>query len=182
MGVNVSATAWNGNATIRGPQGHLHLGHIMQPGALPPSPALSTTNGSYAIPDYNGGPQGYPMHPRAQGYNPQPIISPGPSQTPVPRQVDGEDPDFPRRVTTTKTAASLYDPSAGSASARPTSAVESIPTSARAVSAAAVNVDGLSPEEAIEAKLAALSVSAGIAIGPAPNKQVASYAKIVRRD
>lgn len=42
----------------------------------------------------------------------------------------------------------------------------------------------LSPEEVIEAKLAAVSLSAGVSIGPPPSKQpqTASYAKIVQRD
>ena len=43
--------------------------------------------------------------------------------------------------------------------------------------------DGVSPQDVIEAKLAALSVSAGISIGPPPVKaQAPSYAKIVRRE
>ncbi|WVQ80806.1 hypothetical protein IAT38_002912 [Cryptococcus sp. DSM 104549] len=42
---------------------------------------------------------------------------------------------------------------------------------------------GPSPEEIIEAKLAAVSINAGVSIGPPPVRPpVASYAKIVRRD
>ncbi|ODN94241.1 hypothetical protein L198_05096 [Cryptococcus wingfieldii CBS 7118] len=97
-----------------------------------------------------------------------------------------EDPDFPRRVPA-KAAPTLYDPSAPSGSlisggSRPPSvnANPRTPTSSRSMASGG----GLSPEEVIEAKLAAVSISAGVSIGPPPSRQnqAASYAKIARRE
>ncbi|OCF40324.1 hypothetical protein I317_05891 [Kwoniella heveanensis CBS 569] len=118
------------------------------------------------------------------------------------------DPDFPRRVPA-KTAPTLYDPSGprstGAITASAASSISpSVPSlnnsrpssvntngdraaydQARAGTASpalAVSTD-MSAEDIIEAKLAAVSINAGVSIGPPPSRQAgASYAKIVRRD
>ena len=98
-------------------------------------------------------------------------FAPVPSHNPVSPPENGQtDPDFPRRVPSTRVAPTLYDPAApppipAAPTSRPDSAAPSI-----------------SPEDAIEARLAALSVTSGISIGPAPAKSPPSYAKIVRRE
>lgn len=107
-----------------------------------------------------------------------------------PPQSNNDDPDFPRRAPC-KTAPTLYDPSA------PRLAVSQPVSQGSRPSSPGVNQDDtafageadrgqglLSPEEVIEAKLAAVSLSAGVSIGPPPSKQpqTASYAKIVQRD
>ncbi|KAE8537933.1 hypothetical protein D1P53_005995 [Cryptococcus gattii VGV] len=129
-------------------------------------------------------------------------------------QLNNDDPDFPRRAPS-KSAATLYDPSAprssipqsapgagASQGSRPSS--PSLNHGGGGDAAAAVfkgdtdrGQDLLSPEEVIEAKLAAVSLSAGVSIGPPPTKYpqphqqpqpaqtaqtAASYAKIVQRD
>ena len=88
------------------------------------------------------------------------------------------DPDFPRRVPAGRPTGTLFDPSSSSPKCSPASAV-SMPDSS--VTAVSLGEGEMSVEDAIEAKLAALSVSSGIAIGPPPTK-APSYAKIVRRD
>lgn len=104
------------------------------------------------------------------------------SHTPGPNDVD---PDFRRNISA-KAPGTLYDPKQGIASSisRPDSSA-SIRTSTSAVpSTMEGEVDAgisRSAAEAIEAKLAALSVTAGIDIGPPP-KSSPSYAKIVRRE
>lgn len=112
-----------------------------------------------------------------------------PSTTEVPEQ---QDPDFPRRPPAGKSAGQLYDPSAPRSSSRigapaiPPSnsgAVASAPGAAAAHSA--VGHAGMTPEDIIEAKLQAVSISMGVAIGPPAQKNAngaPSYAKIVRRD
>ncbi|OXH40208.1 hypothetical protein J005_00354 [Cryptococcus neoformans] len=132
---------------------------------------------------------------------PRVSILPGPrahSDTQIPQcqpQSNNDDPDFPRRAPS-KTVPTLFDPSA------PRLAAISQPASQGSrPSSPSVNQDDpafsgdtdpdpdrgqglLSPEEVIEAKLAAVSLSAGVSIGPPPSKQpqTASYAKIVQRD
>ncbi|WVO22062.1 uncharacterized protein IAS62_003386 [Cryptococcus decagattii] len=116
-------------------------------------------------------------------------------------QLNNDDPDFPRRAPS-KTAATLYDPSAPrpsisqsaagvSQGSRPSSPGLNHGGDAAAAAVFSGDTDHgqglLSPEEVIEAKLAAVSLSAGVSIGPPPSKQpqpqtVASYAKIVQRD
>jgi hypothetical protein len=86
------------------------------------------------------------------------------------------DPDFPRRAPVGRPSGTLFDPS--SPRNTPASAISNPDPS---VTAVPIGEDEMSAEDAIEAKLAALSVSSGIAIGPPPNK-APSYAKIVRRD
>lgn len=88
------------------------------------------------------------------------------------------DPDFPRRAPIGRPTGTLFDPSSSSPKPSSASAV-SVPDSS--MTAASVGEGEMSVEDAIEAKLAALSVSSGIDIGPPPIK-APSYAKIVRRD
>lgn len=138
-------------------------------------------------------------------------ILPNPNQPTTPVQplppVD-LDPDFPRRVPSSRTP-SLYDPSAPAPPPRlarqshspapvlthapppPTLAALSpiSPTTASHASAMSspVNVTATSPSptdtgaDAVEARLAALSVK-GVVVGPPASRQPPSYAKIVRRD
>lgn len=86
------------------------------------------------------------------------------------RTEDG-DPDFPRRQGG-RGPGVLFDPAAP------------VPTATLASVAPSDGRGSPSPEEIIEAKLAAISLNSGVSIGPAPLKaqQAApSYAKIVRR-
>ena len=117
---------------------------------------------------------------------PQPMSSahspisfePPPGSYPVRPSPRETDPDFPRRAVVGRPSGTLFDPSSVSPKHSPASAVSIVDSSVTAVS---IGEDEMSVEDAIEAKLAALSVSSGIAIGPPPNK-APSYAKIVRRD
>lgn len=163
-GASSNATVWNGAAVkaIQSPQ-QQHLPHPHT--ASPISPPMTNT-----------------LAPNMSNYHPAPVPSPAHHTAPM-----ESDPDFPRRMPSARTPASLYDPSA-SANSKSNgngningngNGVGSGHQSSRPGSAAAT------PEDAIEAKLAALSVSAGISIGPPPARNaasVASYAKIVRRD
>ncbi|WVQ72473.1 hypothetical protein IAR50_002026 [Cryptococcus sp. DSM 104548] len=101
-----------------------------------------------------------------------------------------EDPDFPRRVPA-KAVPTLYDPSAPRSIATPSldssgSRPPSVNANPRTPTASRSMASGgeMSPEEVIEAKLAAVSISAGVSIGPPPSRQTqaASYAKIARRE
>ncbi|KAK4686727.1 hypothetical protein P7C73_g3394, partial [Tremellales sp. Uapishka_1] len=94
-------------------------------------------------------------------------ISPAPAPLqPSSRQHNMEtDPDFPRRVPSTRSAPVLFDP-----------------VSARTVQSQPQPLKQMLPEDIIEAKLAAVSVSVGVSIGPPPGRGAPSYAKIVRRE
>jgi hypothetical protein len=139
---------------------------------------------------------GRATYPTAQQYNP-PQMNPrphpqsgvAPPQPPPPHRPGtstpappDSDPDFPRRVPSGRSAGTLFDPSGSASAAKhsPASATSVPDSTVTAVSSAVSSTvaDGLSAEDQIEAKLRALSVSQGIAIGPPPK----SYAKIVRRD
>ena len=134
------------------------------------------------------------------GYFPYPMPSnqssptdiPLPTATPQPQNVAAvitapeHDVDFPRRVPSIRSAANLYDPATLPAqnvlgpSSRSNTTVASIEHDS---ASGEVEKEGVNAQDLIEAKLAALSVSAGISIGPPPVKAiVTSYAKIVRRD
>lgn len=85
--------------------------------------------------------------------------------------------DFPRRVPSINSSQTLFDPSAPAS--QPPSA------SRPASTAPPVEESGMTPEDVIEAKLAAISIREGVTIGPPPNKQhgpAPSYARIVKRD
>lgn len=103
--------------------------------------------------------------------------------TPSPQDAD---PDFPRRNTGAKAPGALYDPKQPTAStiSRPESSA-SVRTGASVVppvlDGEADNAISRSAVDVIEAKLAALSVTAGIDIGPPP-KGSPSYAKVLRRE
>lgn len=99
-----------------------------------------------------------------------------------------DDPDFPRR---TPIRAQLYDPATKGIS-RPPSTAPTIHAQATGVPPASAGLTGIvvtpgmTPEDVIEAKLQALSVTAGVSIGPPPVRAGpaagASYAKAVRRE
>lgn len=112
------------------------------------------------------------------------VIAPLPSRTPNPPTVvdvlnaQESDPDFPRRNTFNRTVPALYDPSAS----RPISRASSVTRQRPGTPSVSAEMNG---DDIIEAKLAAVSLSAGISIGPPPAKSALgapSYAKIVRRD
>ena len=151
-----NGTVWNGRATY--------------PAAPSPHPSQMHPNPSAHI----------QPHAQASAAAPQlpPPHGPGTS-TPAPLV---SDPDFPRRVPSGRPAGTLFDPSGSASAAKHSSAsATSVPDStATAVSSAVSSTvaDGISTEDQIEAKLQALSISQGIAIGPPPK----SYAKIVRRE
>ena len=124
---------------------------------------------------WNGAAARVIQHPTRPFPGQPPVASP--TQT-APSGSD-HDPDFPRRVPSNRPPGVLYDPSGNKAGPpRPDSTV-----SANQPASSTVHSENqeMSVEDAIEAKLAALSVASGIAIGPPPNK-APSYAKIVRRD
>jgi hypothetical protein len=85
------------------------------------------------------------------------------------------DPDFPRRATSSKSTPVLYDPGVG----RPLPLSDSRPSSV-----IRNNVMPLAEEERdlIEARLAAVSLSTGVTIGPPKVNGAPSYAKAVKRD
>lgn len=110
----------------------------------------------------------------------QPAVVPTQAATGVATSTAGEDPEFPRRVPS-KPAQSLYDPSAPRPSSRPSSAAGTIKNLS------------LTSDDAIEARLQAVSISANVSIGPpkassnttgsvSSNGPAPSYAKIVRRE
>lgn len=126
---------------------------------------------------------------QANGGDPSPrpvTIIPPPSRSPAPMPAmdpptgaTEADPDFPRRVPSIRNAGSLYDPSAP----RPNSRASSSGHRQRA--AASSPTISQTADDIIEAKLAAVSLSAGVIIGPPATKAAPgapSYAKIVRRD
>jgi hypothetical protein len=112
--------------------------------------------------------------------------------------LDDMDPDFPRRIPSSR-APSLFDPSAprparqspvhslqprppsapASASAAPATAPR-IPSPVAHPPSAPASSEAI-PDDVIEARLAALHIK-GVAIGPPPSSRQPSYAKIVRRD
>ncbi|KAK8864465.1 hypothetical protein IAR55_001714 [Kwoniella newhampshirensis] len=138
----------------------------------------------------NGSNTSAPLSPRMS-------IMSGPSRTRTPHQAstistnsqqvpyvnETTDPDFPRRVQVTS-APTLFDPSAPKSNGSGGGGTNvSRPASATDYPAANPSGDSvaLSPEEVIEAKLAAVSIHAGVSIGPPPAR-AASYAKVVRKD
>jgi hypothetical protein len=157
--MNPSGTVWNGAAVKA-------LSHSAN-GSIGPSCPASPRTSTMA-----------PMPPRTP-ISAHPISHPV-SITPLLQSPSNDfDPDFPRRMPTGRSTGTLYDPSAP----RPDSRADSI----NRVKLASTNV--MTPEDVIEAKLAALSVSVGVSIGPPAAKSAPSapgpapsYAKIVRRD
>ena len=111
----------------------------------------------------------------------QPVMAPTAAANSVAVPINGDDPEFPRRVPS-KPAQSLFDPSAPRPSSRPSSAAGTI----RNLS--------LTTDDAIEARLQAVSISANVSIGPPKSSSATtvsavsaigpapSYAKIVRRE
>lgn len=102
------------------------------------------------------------------------LITPSTGDTP---DISGgsDDLEFPGRGPSLSSSQTLFDPSAPIA-VQPEPAPPSV---------AAIDETAMSPEEVIEAKLAAISLREGVTIGPPPPKQngaAPSYARIVKRD
>ncbi|WWD17234.1 hypothetical protein CI109_101672 [Kwoniella shandongensis] len=159
-----SGSVWNGAANVAKNLQHNHGYPQAHPHHISHSYGGHSTNGSISSP-----------------VSPRMSIIPGPSRTRTPNQAaiyTGEptDPDFPRRIPA-KSAPTLYDPSAPKLNG----GQGSRPASVNANTNSQSTVEGLTPEELIEAKLAAVSINAGVSIGPPPAR-AASYAKVVRKD
>ncbi|ORY33987.1 hypothetical protein BCR39DRAFT_586187 [Naematelia encephala] len=123
----------------------------------------------------NGASNNSPM-PATRSPHPQHAI-PGPAAQPAaPTIQNGDhDPDFPRRAPVLRNVPVLFDPSAP----RPASRDASVHQSPAITATNPTTVD-----DEIEARLAAVSMNAGVTIGPPPARSVIppSYAKIVRRE
>lgn len=124
---------------------------------------------------------GAPPSPRPAMISPAPT---GPPSTPPIADTSNtsiateSDPDFPRRIPSSRTAPTLFDPSAPQPLSRASSVNGDRP-------ATPLSSSGMTSDELIEAKLAAVSLNAGVSIGPPSGKAILgapSYAKIVRRD
>ena len=173
-------------------------------------------NGAGAKALQTNGAQGYtiPSTPRSQNIAPPPSKTPIPSvrrpQSPInssPSVSLESDPDFPRRQPTS--VPTPYDPSANSGKPPPPTVTNLDQTNAASAekikalihsssslidassdisTSIAMLSGGVTVDEAIEARLAAVSLSSGISIGPPAVRGSsspgipASYAKIVRKD
>lgn len=99
--------------------------------------------------------------------------------------------DFPRRAPSMNSSQTLFDPSASVPT--PTSATSASRPGSTVPVPVPIDESSMSPEEIIEAKLAAISLREGVVIGPPPSKEngngngtpngpAPSYARIVKRD
>ncbi|WVQ99453.1 hypothetical protein IAU59_006588 [Kwoniella sp. CBS 9459] len=196
----MNGNVWNGAAvkTIQ------HNAHVHPPPASPrvaiiPGPSRTPGPGQPTV--YTPGSQ----HPQQHQHQHQPQIDGDPD---FPRRIPAKtaptlyDPSAPRLTGTSASASASASVSAASSippsvasvvspnGSRPSSAntnrdrdqARDRDRAATASPGAAVSTD-MSAEDIIEAKLAAVSLNAGVSIGPPPSRQPgASYAKIVRRD
>ncbi|KAL7421819.1 hypothetical protein Q5752_003590 [Cryptotrichosporon argae] len=122
---------------------------------------------------------GPPQQHGSQQQTPQAQYSSHPQQA----EQHADDPDFPRRMPPSR-APALYDPLAPRSAPASTPIRPPVAPAASAPVGRAITPGASAPastSDDIEARLAAVSVSAGVSIGP-PVRQPPSYAKIVRRD
>lgn len=161
-----NGTVWNGA-----------VGKALQQGSPSQQPALSISPGlSNSVP----GPSRTPI-------SSTPVRSPATIESTKDRTsgtANDSDSEFPHRLPSGRALPNLYDPSPTGPASRPPSVNRTRKVSSPAPAGPEVPLGGcgLSTTEAIEAKLAAISVTAGISIGPPSAKSAPSYAKIVRRD
>lgn len=172
-----NGTAWNGD----GPR-------PLSQGGPSPSSEMSPTSPRSKMPRTPGPLVPSPKTPA--GPSTISPIAPGPSAERGGVPVEEAETDFPRRVPVSSSSQTLFDPSVSVSASAPPSALTSGPVESgvsRPNSTLPIDESTLSPEDLIEAKLAAVSLREGVTIGPPASKQngsgpAPSYARIVKRD